>query len=98
MEIKGVFFDLFGTLINLENTKDAWADWLSIFYKILFQNGLTISKDQFSRECNDFMNKDEPLESDDNLTVYERRIKRLCEQLELILDNNLINNYVCWRF
>lgn len=91
MEIKGVFFDLFGTLINIENTKDAWADWLSIFYEILLQNGLKISKDQFSRKCDDFMKKDQPPESDDNFTVYERRIKRLTEHLELNLNNNLIN-------
>jgi len=91
MEIKGVFFDLFGTLINIENTKSAWADWLSIFYEILVQNGLKISKDQFSKNCDDFMNKEEPPESDDNLTVYERRIKRLCKQLELTLNNKIIN-------
>ncbi len=94
MEIKGVFFDLFGTLINIENTKAAWTDWLSIFYEILLQNGLKISKDQFSRNCDGFMNKEEPPESDENLTVYERRIKRLCDQLELNLHNNIIHKIV----
>lgn len=38
MEIKGVFFDLCGTLINIKNTKAAWADWLSIFYEINKKN------------------------------------------------------------
>ncbi|MHA1728976.1 MAG: HAD family hydrolase [Promethearchaeota archaeon] len=89
MEIKGVFFDFFGTLFISDNEKTAWSNWLSSFYEYLFSKGLSESKETFSTLCNGFMGRDEPPLKNNGLTIYERRIKVFCEELGLSSNLNL---------
>ncbi len=79
--IKGIFFDLNGTLFIFGDMKKAWADWLHHFYLSLKAYGLTLSKEEFSKECDKFFGKDEPALNYPNLTVFEKRIKALCTSL-----------------
>ena len=67
--------------------KKAWADWLHNFHESLQAYGLSLSKEDFSKECDRFFGKDEPISSEENLTVFERCIKSLCSALELEICN-----------
>jgi len=83
MSLEGIFFDLYGTLLVYGNMKQAWSDWLSTFYDLLKKQGLNISREAFSKECDGFFSTDEPVAGGDHLTVLECRIKSLCQRLNL---------------
>ncbi|MBN2322495.1 MAG: HAD family hydrolase [Spirochaetes bacterium] len=77
MSIRGIFFDLYGTLLVYGDMQAAWIDWLETFYDCMQKQGLSISIDAFSRRCDRFFGKEEPVSFQDGLTVFERRIKTL---------------------
>ncbi|MQY77487.1 MAG: HAD-IA family hydrolase [Spirochaeta sp.] len=79
--IRGVFFDLYGTLFIYGDMKKAWTDWLHHFHKSLREHGLTLSKEDFAGECDGFFGKDEPASTERNQTVFEKRIGSLCSSL-----------------
>lgn len=81
MGIRGIFFDLYGTLLVYGNMQAAWSDWLSAFYACFQKHGLSISRDEFSRCCDRFFDREEPSRHQDGLTVFERRIKTLGTEL-----------------
>jgi putative hydrolase of the HAD superfamily len=81
MNIQGIFFDLYGTLLLYGNMKKAWSDWLSTFYHLLKKQGLNISEETFSQECDGFFSATAPTGNEDHLTVLERRIQCLCLRL-----------------
>lgn len=83
MEIKGVFFDLYGTLLIYGDMSAAWSDWLSAFYECLKEYGLQMSKESFSSHCDGFFGKSEPSSQNESMTIFERRIQALCEDLDL---------------
>jgi len=91
MEFKGIFFDLYGTLVIYNDNSKAWADWISAFYNCLQNYGLRLSKESFETKCNGFFGRDEPPGLNDGLTIYERRIQRLCEELNLDINNKELN-------
>ena len=83
MSIKGVFFDLFGTLLIYGDMSTAWYDWLSEFYICLKRHGLSITKETFAEHCDRFFDKEEPPKREDGLTIFERRIQALCSTLDV---------------
>ena len=85
MLVKGVFFDLYGTLIIPKNNKKAWKNWLTTFYKLMGKFGLRITKIDFANACNGFFAKAIIKNSDNNLTVYENKINRFAFALNLKL-------------
>ena len=87
MRVKGIFFDLYGTLLVYGNMKQAWSDWLSAFYDLLKARGLNLPKDAFALECDGFFGKAAPVEDENDLTELERRIKTLAKRLNLELDD-----------
>ena len=83
MQFKGLFFDLFGTLFIYSDMKAAWADWLDLQYELLVkQSGSSCCKDTFSKQCDGIFNQGDPPHVPD-LTIYQRRIHHLCQQLDL---------------
>jgi HAD superfamily hydrolase (TIGR01509 family) len=70
--------------------KKAWADWLHYFQLSLKDYGLTLSKKEFSKACNQFFGQDEPVLSEPNLTVFEKRIKSLCSSLQIKISDEAI--------
>ncbi len=78
MKARGVFFDLYGTLLIYGDMKQAWADWLCLLHSGLKKHGLTAPLDEFAFKCDGFFSWDVPLSGDDGITVYERRLLRLC--------------------
>ena len=81
--MRGVFFDLYGTLLVYGDMKKAWADWLHQFYVSLCNFGLTLSEEEFSKECERLFWKAEPALADQDLTIFEKRIKSFCTSLEI---------------
>jgi putative hydrolase of the HAD superfamily len=88
MRVKGIFFDLYGTLMVYGNMKQAWSDWLSTFYDLLKRLGLNLPKDSFAHECDGFFSKVAPVGDENDLTELERRIKSLGRRLNLELDKD----------
>jgi HAD superfamily hydrolase (TIGR01549 family) len=82
--IKGIFFDLYDTLI-VTGEKTA-SGWVSEFYACLRGHGLSLTEQEFIERCNGFFSKNEPERRNDGLTVYERRIKALCDGLDIRID------------
>jgi putative hydrolase of the HAD superfamily len=90
MLIKGVFFDLYGTILIPKNNKKAWDNWASTFYKLMKDYGLKFSRKDFAYNCSGFMSREEPIEKEENLTIYENRIKEFAIDLGLDLENHKI--------
>jgi len=88
--IKGVFFDLYGTLLIYADMPAAWADWLAEFYETLRAHGLVWSREEFSKRCDTFFDVETPPPIDSGLTVYERKIQRLCLQAGLDLRHDAL--------
>ena len=82
MNAQGIYFDLYGTLLVYGNMKKAWSDWLSTFYHLLKKQGLNISAESFSHQCDGFFSSAAPDGHNPHLTVLERRIQRLCRRLD----------------
>jgi putative hydrolase of the HAD superfamily len=61
--------------------KKAWSDWLSTFYHLLKKQGLNITEESFSTECDGFFSSPAPAGNKDHLTVLECRIQHLCLRL-----------------
>ncbi len=90
MAYKGVFFDLYGTLLIYGNMPAAWADWLTACYESLQSCGLTVTMEEFAEHCDGMFTKPEPPAGEKQLTVYERRIKSLAADLRLAVDDDTI--------
>jgi putative hydrolase of the HAD superfamily len=80
---KGVFFDLYGTLLILGNMQQAWSDWMDVLYATLCPRGSSPSKAAFENCCHQFFGKEQPAPANDGLTIFERRIHRLASSLDL---------------
>lgn len=81
-KVKGVFFDLYGTLLNLGDMKRAWSDWMEVLYGSLCSQEMAMTREKFGDSCHEFFGKEEPIaEIADGLTVFERRINRLAMSL-----------------
>jgi putative hydrolase of the HAD superfamily len=83
--MRGVFFDLFGTLMIYTNSRQAWEDWLAVLYENFKKFGLREPKESFAIKCNGFMNKPEPKYRNLNLTIFEQRLYALTIELNLKL-------------
>jgi HAD superfamily hydrolase (TIGR01549 family) len=80
--IKGVFFDLYGTLLILGDMKRAWSDWIEVLYVALCPPERAVTRETFDDCCHQFFSKEEPIVNiEDGMTVFERRIDRLAASL-----------------
>ncbi|NVM38132.1 MAG: HAD family hydrolase [Candidatus Lokiarchaeota archaeon] len=86
MLLKGVFFDLYGTLLIPKNSKKAWKNWFITFYRLMRWYGLKISKKDFANACNGFFTRVELLENDEDLTIYENKIRKFAINLNIKLE------------
>jgi HAD superfamily hydrolase (TIGR01549 family) len=86
LSAKGVFFDLYGTLLILGDMKQAWSDWMGMFHSGLCRHGLSLDETSFAHHCEQFFGKEEPPPAIDGLTVFERRIHHLASNLGLAVE------------
>ncbi len=84
-EIRGVFFDLYGTLLCYGNMEAAGESWYHAIRRELIDSGHAFDEETLIRLCEEFLLQPEPPVQDDGLTVYERRMRELVEELSLAL-------------
>ncbi|MHA1985202.1 MAG: HAD family hydrolase [Promethearchaeota archaeon] len=100
--MKGVFFDLFGTLMMYTDMQKAWEKWLQALYEDFKECGLDMTQESFASKCDGFMAKKEPAIKNFKLTIYEKRIYSLGLEVNLQLEiasirkivNNTINAWI----
>ncbi|MHA1916004.1 MAG: HAD family hydrolase [Promethearchaeota archaeon] len=88
--IKGVFFDLFGTLLIYTDMRKAWDNWLLALFENFQMFGLKMSKDSFAMKCEGFFKKPEPSLIEPDFSIYELRILNLGLDFGLKLKNEEI--------
>lgn len=85
MTFRGIFFDLYGTLLVYGDMQAAWSDWMTTFYDRLRACGLSMEIESFAARCDGFFGRPAPPVVDDGLTIFERRIQALGAELGLDL-------------
>lgn len=85
MKVKGVFFDLYGTLLLYGDMSSAWSEWLTAIHATLDDCGFQVSRESLAGAWDGFFSKPEP-PSDGELTIYERRIQVACSYLGLEIE------------
>jgi len=84
-EIRGVFFDLYGTLLCYGNMEAAGESWYRAIRRELLACNHAFAEETLIRLCEEFLLQPEPPVQDDGLTVYERRMRVLVGELGLTL-------------
>jgi len=92
VKLKGIFFDLYGTLLLYGDMRRAWDDWLAVLHDSLRHSGLTLSRDSLAANCDGFFSKPEPPSRDDGLSIFERRIADLYSSLDLRPEPDSVRN------
>jgi putative hydrolase of the HAD superfamily len=90
MSLRGVFFDLYGTLLCYGDMQAAWTDWMHAFHESLVPHGLRISPAEFALQCDGFFTQPEPERRDEAFTIFEARVEALCAELGIEVPAALI--------
>jgi HAD superfamily hydrolase (TIGR01549 family) len=83
MEIKGIFFDLYGTLLKYGDMQAAWLAVFDALYRILSRYNCPVDRNMLWESCRGLLGEAEPPCIEDGFTVYERRLERLFKRLLL---------------
>lgn len=83
MRTRGVLFDLYGTLIVYGEMDKAWNAWYDVIYEVFQSSGLLLTQDEFRPCCGGFFERPEPAGTGDDLTVVERRLHRLANDVNI---------------
>ena len=94
MTWKGVFFDLFGTLLVYGDMPNAWADWLTALHRSLVESGHDVTEAALAAQCVGFTDKPPPPSANDGLTTWERRMRAIFLGLGLQLEHEEISEAV----
>ena len=92
--VKAIFFDLHGTLVLSQNVDDAWSKWADAFYERMKDLGMELSKDEFLEKIDGIFESPEPELQEEGLSLFERRVKQLCRDIELEIDNQSLRQMV----
>ena len=90
MVIKGLFFDLYGTLLFYGDMVTGWQEWLSKLHECLHRFGCPVKRAVLADACDGFFSKPEPAMRVDGLTVYEHRLKVLFDGLGFVVPHEQI--------
>ena len=75
--IKGVFFDLHGTLLLSDDVDAAWENWVQAFHREMTANGATATLEEFKMHLETLFNAPEPEYRKPGMTLFMRRVKAL---------------------
>jgi putative hydrolase of the HAD superfamily len=92
MPLRGVFFDLYGTLLTYGDMRVAWDAWLATLHSGLERQGLTVARPALAALCDRFFERAEPAGEADGRTPLERRLRALCDDLGLRLDATVLRD------
>ena len=85
MEIKGIFFDLNGTLMEYGNLTQANHDHESFIFSYLFNKGMNIPRKIFDENVKNYFDIEIPKEIPSNLTLFEYKLQQLTIKLDVYL-------------
>jgi HAD superfamily hydrolase (TIGR01549 family) len=85
--IRGVLFDLYGTLLVYGDMTAAWAAWLEQLHVCCIAAGSSITIEELAEKCDGFFTREEPESPSHGLTVYERRIEELCDAIGITMSH-----------
>jgi putative hydrolase of the HAD superfamily len=83
MTVKGVFFDLYGTLFVYGDMAAEMNEWLAEFHACLKNRGLSLSLESFKEYYSHRHSRTEPVYLKDGLTLFEQHIQSVCSDLKL---------------
>ncbi len=92
--IKGVFFDLHGTILLSDDIDAAWSNWAHSFHEAMQEKGAEISFDEFKQLLQNLFEGPEPKFDDTNFTLFMKRVKQLGKSLKLNLPDEEIRPLV----
>lgn len=73
-DCRGVFFDLYGTLLTYGAMDRAWADWLAGMHEGLGREGHDVAPERLEATFTRFLNRPEPPVGTPGRTLFERRV------------------------
>lgn len=80
---RGVFFDLYGTLLQYRDPRLAWGRWLEVIQQELTDLGGHVEERDLAGLCDRFFGRDEPHGGPEEATVFERRLAALLTDCRL---------------
>jgi HAD superfamily hydrolase (TIGR01509 family) len=92
--IRGVFFDLHGTLLISDDISKAWDEWRESFHGCMVDCGLETSMEEFLVEVEGIFEKPEPEYDAPGLSVFERRVMELSSRHGLEMDREYMSGMV----
>jgi len=92
--IRGIFFDLHGTLLVSDDVSKAWDEWREAFHRCMVECGLTASMEEFLVEVEGIFEKPEPEYDAPGMSVFERRVMELCGRHGLEMDREYMRGMV----
>jgi putative hydrolase of the HAD superfamily len=79
--IRGVFFDLHGTLLLSDDVDAAWENWVQAFHHEMTLKGAEATLDEFKAHLETLFNAPEPEYRAPGMTLFMRRVKALGHRL-----------------
>ncbi len=79
--IRGVFFDLHGTILLSDDVDAAWENWVRAFHREMTLRGATATLDEFKTHLETLFNAPEPQYREPGMTLFMRRVKTLGHSL-----------------
>ena len=83
--VRGLFFDLYGTLLLYGDMDAAWDSWLGALHEALTPRGLRLDREGLSRACDGLFSGPDPSPLEGH-TLYEGRIVELTGRFGIELD------------
>ena len=75
--IRGVFFDLHGTLLLSDDVDAAWENWVQAFHREMTAKGARATLEEFKIHLDSLFNASEPEYRAPGMTLFMRRVKTL---------------------
>jgi len=75
--IRGVFFDLHGTLLLSDDVDAAWENWVQAFHSEMTAKGARATLEEFKIHLDSLFNASEPEYRAPGMTLFMRRVKTL---------------------
>jgi putative hydrolase of the HAD superfamily len=92
--IRGVFFDLHGTLLLSDDVDAAWENWVQAFHREMTLRGAAATLDEFKKHLETLFNAPEPGYTEPGMTLFMRRVKALGRMLGVDIPSHEIRPLV----
>lgn len=92
--IKGVFFDLHGTLLLSDDIDGAWDRWARAFHEAMVEKGAEVTFEGFRNQLQNLFEGPVPEVDEPGFTLFMKRVKVLGERLDVNLPSGEIRPLV----